>query len=166
MKSLLVVLSVACDAGAAAPAAPVAPQLPFVTANGHTYAIVQVHSVLPELCTNMGGTDWAFSVEGMPPEYQLHGGGHGIFGRGTTLPSVERELADDDGWRRDYYVADVSIPSHRFARGVLCGNKQLMFDGSVVSVTPARDLADARAQLVAAARDGLRDAVRIDRFDR
>ena len=114
----------------------------------------------------MGGTDWAFSVEGMPPEYQLHGGGHGIFGRGTTLPSVQQELGDDDHWRHDYYVADVLIPSHRFARRVLCPKKELMFDGSVVSVTPARDLEDARAKLAAAARDGLHGAVRIDTFDR
>lgn len=149
------------------PSVPVPPQLPFVTANGHTYAILQVRSVIPEVCTNMGGTDWSFTVEGMPPDFQLHGGGHGIFGQGTTLPTIDKELGDDRTWRDRYYVADVLVPSHgRFARRVLCSNKELTFDGSVVAVTSARDLADARAQLAAVPREGLRGAVRIDTFDR
>ncbi|MEP6860048.1 MAG: hypothetical protein ABJE66_05475 [Deltaproteobacteria bacterium] len=156
--------------GPSAPVTPPAlmtPQLPFVTANGHTYAIVQVRSVIPEACTNMGGTDWSFAVAGMPPDYRLHGGGHGIFGRGTRLPGVAEEIADDASWRDRYYVADVLVPSHgRFTRRVLCSNKELTFDGSVVAVTSARDLADARAQLAAVPREGLRGAVRIDTFDR
>jgi hypothetical protein len=139
------------------------PLLPFVTANGHTYAILQVSSVIPEACTNMGGTDWSFSVEGMPPDFHLHGGGHGIFGQGTTLPTIDKELGDDRTWRDRYYVADVLIASHgRFARRILCPRKELMFDGSVIAVTPARDLADARALLAATPREGLRGAVRID----
>jgi hypothetical protein len=192
MKSVVVVLLWAgCDAGAPRPqpvvaSPPVAAspeavalrmnrvpevlgpsQLPFVTANGHTYAILQVRSVIPEVCTNMGGTDWSFTVEGMPPDFQLHGGGHGIFGQGTTLPTIDKELGDDSTWRDRYYVADVSVPSHgRFSRRVLCSNKELTFDGSVVAVTSARDLADARAQLAAVPREGLRGAVRIDTFDR
>ena len=143
------------------------PELPVVSANGWTYAIVQVGNVYPELCTNMGGTDWSFTVEGMPKDYRLHGGGHGIFGHGTTLPGGDRVLDDAGGWRDDYYVAEVSISSHgRFAQHALCTDKQLLYDGTVLAVAPARDLADARAMLAAAPRDGLPTAHRIDRFDR
>jgi hypothetical protein len=151
--------------GPSAAVSPSAPQLPFVTANGHTYAILKVGNVVAELCTNMGGTNWSFTVEGMPPAFRLHGGGHGIFGRGTTLPQFAEELADDASWRDRYYVADVLVPSHgRFAQRVLCTHEELRYDGSVIAVTPARDLADARAQLAATPSEGLRGAVRIDTF--
>ena len=115
----------------------------------------------------MGGTDWSFSVEGMPADFQLHGGGHGIFGKGSALAGMDELAEDDASWRDRYYVAEVTLASHgRIERRILCDNERIMYDGTVLAVAPARDLEDARAQLAVAPGKGLPAAVRIDRWGR
>jgi len=133
---------------------------PIVSASGHHYAIVQVRSSLDEGCTNMGGTDWTFSVQGMPAAYQLHGGGHGIFAKGSRLPSA---YEPHDDMTSVYFVAEVSLG--RFSQRYICPAREVMYDGKVVAVAPARDLDDARAQLALAPSAGLHRAIRLDRFD-
>jgi len=179
MTSLLLLVAglAACDAGLPAPTpttpppaplpAPVVVASPMVSADGQDYAIVQLRGFRSELCTNMGGMVWWFSVEGMPADYRLRGGGHGIFGTGSTLPGIETEAAADLSWRDRYYVAEVTLPTRgRLEHHAPCDPDHSLYDGTVLAVAPARDLDDARAQLAAAPGRGLPAAVRIDHLGR
>jgi len=136
---------------------------PIISADGRQYAILKLEQTIPEACTDMGGTDWMFSVEGMPADFKLHGGGHGIFAEGSTLPSVMNQSSVAAA----YYVAEVQLATHgKISLRFHCnGNRELMSDGSVVAVVPASSLDEARAKLAAVTRGGLADEVRIDRFD-
>lgn len=136
---------------------------PIISADGRQYAIVKLAQTIPEACTDMGGTDWMFTVEGMPADFLLHGGGHGIFAEGSTLPSVTNQ----DAVTADYYVAEVQLATHgKISIRLHCnGNRELMSDGSVLVVAPARSLDDARSKLAAVTRAGLA-GIRLDRFGR
>ena len=135
----------------------------MVTTGGHTYAVVQVHDWTSE-CSNLGGVHWTFSVDGMGPQYFLHGGGHGIYGA-SSLPDGIRNL-DRLPKPGLYYVAEVNLVVHDAAPvrdAGWCLGDLPVYSGTVLAVAPARDLAAARAQLAAIPTRGLPGADRINR---
>jgi hypothetical protein len=177
MKRLFVVLLVACDAGAPIPQ-PVSPpgsqptwpppeptpspEVPSaITVDGHTYAVVQLRADCGE-ATNLGGEHWTFDVDGMPAGFQLHGGGHGIFGDGATLPGG---IAADEVFVGRYYVADVTLlrAASELGGGACVYHEK--FNGRVSAVSPAKDLDDARRQLAKIPEAGFTPKLRIDRMD-
>ena len=119
-RSWFVLVLAACDAGAPVPPpvspseqppwlppepAPSPPVTSALTVDGRTYAVVRLQEECGE-ATNLGGEHWTFDVYGMPAGFQLHGGGHGIFGDGTTLPGG---VASNEVWVGRYYVAEVRL---------------------------------------------------------
>lgn len=190
MKSLLVVVLVACDAGAPRPLPPAAPasepaaesspdvppavappmdripdgfdaRPPFIVAAGRTYAVVRLRGDCGE-ATNLGGIHWRFEADRGSAPLQLHGGGHGIYGDDTTLPG---RIESDAVWIGRYYVAEVSMfRSPKKFDGFDCA-RDAVYSGSVNAVAPATDLADATAQLARIPKRGFHPAVRIDRTE-
>jgi hypothetical protein len=178
MKSLLVVVLMACDAGAPMPppAAPMPapaherPELlgltdtvepPFTVAGGRTYAVVRLRGECDE-ATNLGGMHWRFEVDGKPAGFLLHGGGHGIYGDGKTLPGL---VAADTIWNGRYYIAEVSLFRAPAAISGLDCRGEDKYSGTVTAVTAARSLEDARSQFSKIIADGFQPALRIDRME-
>jgi len=136
-----------------------------LTHDGHTYAVVRVRSWAIE-CSNLGGAHWTFDIDGMGPEYTLHGGGHGIYG-GTAIPIVSpKGIPSGAGDPDRYYVAHISnVPVEEPANDGWCVNEPTSFNGSVISIEAARDLTAARAALAAIPTQGFEPVLRIDRED-
>ena len=179
MKRLLLLL-VACDAGTPIPQAaspghpPVAqaspdlapsPEDAIVKVDGRAYAVVQVRDWRIE-CSNLGGTHWTFDVDGMGPQFLLHGGGHGIFGD-TSLPTGTGPAPSGSGDASLYYVAEIQLvrPVDSVRDGGWCLGGLPRYQGSVLAVAPAPDLAVARARLATISSQGFHPALRIDRFE-
>ena len=132
-----------------------------ITVDGHTYAVVRLRADCGE-ATNLGGEHWTFDVDGMPTGFQLHGGGHGIYGDGTTLPGG---IAADEVFVGRYYVADITLlrAPAELGEGDCAYNE--MYNGRVSAVSPAKDLADARRQLAKIPEVGFTPKLRIDRMN-
>ena len=112
--------------------------------------------------TNLGGEHWAFDVDGMPAGFQLHGGGHGIYGDGATLPGM---VASHELWVGRYFVAEITLlPAPSEIGGLDCVYHD-MYNGRVAAVSPAYDLDDARRQLAEIPAYGFHPALRIDRMN-
>jgi hypothetical protein len=173
-RTWFVLVLAACDAGAPVPQpvspsaqptwpppapAPSPPVTSALTVDGRTYAVVRLQEECGE-ATNLGGEHWTFDVDGMPAGFQLHGGGHGIFGDGTTLPG---RVESSEVWVGRYYVAEVRLLRAPSEIGGLTCTYHEKFDGTVSAVSPAKDLDDARRQLAAIPGAGFDPVLRIDR---
>lgn len=134
--------------------------------DGHTYAVVRVRAWAIE-CSNLGGAHWTFDVDGLGPEYALHGGGHGIVG-GTALPiDSPHGVPYGPGDPSRFYVAEIStVPLDDVPNEGWCISELHAFNGSVIAIEAARDLTEARAALAAIPTHGFHPVLRIDRIDK
>lgn len=176
LRACFVILVAACDAGVPGPGSvppsvppptpvlpstPAAPPDPIVNVAGHSYAVVQSRDWRIE-CSNAGGTHWTFTVDGMGPDYFLHGGGHGIY-RPSTLPAAMAGRPMRDGPADAYHVAEIRVAPelvHIQDPGWCIGDLP-PYAGFVLAVLPATDLATARARLAAIPREGFTGAAPI-----
>lgn len=130
---------------------PPAPATPFVTRNGHIFAVVELIDGCAE-ASGMGGTHWTFRVVGSTEVF--HGGGHGVF---ADIPlSYTGEILADVPESRRTFVAQVVMGATpaRHGLGIWCPDRG-DYTGDVVALGRASGPADARARLAETARTGV-----------
>jgi hypothetical protein len=155
MKLLVILLALFATRPRPRPCPAPAPASPLVTVGGHLYGVVHLEGWLDENASNAGGRHLTFSIDGLPPDRYVHGGGHAWFGDGVTLPGMAS--VDAAAWTQRYYLADLTLGPDAIeppCATTWCSYPQPTYYGHAQHLVPAPSLAAARARLAAIPRTG------------
>lgn len=126
-----------------------------ITIGGHLYGVVRLEGWISENASNAGGTHYTFSIDGMPRDRLVHGGGHAWLGDGVALPTMIEMV--DNPWPHPYYVAELTLdtaPIDRPCPETWCSDPMPTYYGEARRLVPAASLDAARAMLAAIPRTG------------